>query len=115
MSAGAGRLLGVDNGQPDSHESYQGPNRKAFNGLALVVLQPAGALGTVTLSASSPVHVDYRGRLGWFGRIISLAESSEPARRNPGQPFADHSGKFRFLRILQCVDKFVVFAAHRPG
>ncbi len=49
---GAGRILGVDNGQPDSHESYQGPSRKAFNGLALVVLQPTGAPGTVTLSAS---------------------------------------------------------------
>jgi beta-galactosidase len=59
---GAGRILGVDNGQPDSHESYQGPSRKAFNGLALVVLQPAGVPGTVSLSAScpalSPAHVD---------------------------------------------------------
>jgi beta-galactosidase len=59
---GAGRILGLDNGQPDSHESYQGPSRKAFNGLALVVLQPTGVPGTVTLSAScsalSPAHVD---------------------------------------------------------
>ncbi len=59
---GPGRILGVDNGQPDSHESYQGPSRKAFNGLALVVLQPTGAPGTVTLSAScralSPANVD---------------------------------------------------------
>ena len=51
---GAGRILGVDNGQPDSHESYQGPSRRAFNGLALVVLQSTGAPGTFTLSASSP-------------------------------------------------------------
>jgi beta-galactosidase len=59
---GAGRILGVDNGQPDSHESYQGPRRKAFNGLALVVLQSTGVPGTVTLSASSPAlspaHLD---------------------------------------------------------
>jgi beta-galactosidase len=51
---GAGRILGVDNGQPDSHESYQGPSRRAFNGLALVVLQSTGAPGKLTLSASSP-------------------------------------------------------------
>jgi beta-galactosidase len=51
---GAGRILGVDNGQPDSHESYQGPSRRAFNGLALVVLQSTGVSGKVTLSASSP-------------------------------------------------------------
>src|ERR1700733_11222529 len=51
---GAGRILGVDNGQPDSHESYQGPSRRAFNGLALVVLQSTGVPGTVKLLASSP-------------------------------------------------------------
>jgi beta-galactosidase len=60
--AGAGRILGVDNGQPDSHESYQGPGRRAFHGLALVVLQGTGVPGTVTLSAScpalSPAQVD---------------------------------------------------------
>jgi beta-galactosidase len=51
---GAGRILGVDNGRPDSHESYQQHSRKAFRGLALVILQSAGVPGTVTLSASSP-------------------------------------------------------------
>jgi beta-galactosidase len=51
---GAGRILGVDNGQPDSHESYQGPSRRAFHGLALVVLQSTGIPGTFTLSASAP-------------------------------------------------------------
>ena len=51
---GAGRILGVDNGRPDSHESYQGNSRKAFHGLALVIVQPTGVPGTVTLSASSP-------------------------------------------------------------
>jgi beta-galactosidase len=59
---GAGRILGVDNGQPDSHESYQGPTRRAFHGLALVVLQSTGVPGTFTLSASAPAlaaaHVD---------------------------------------------------------
>ncbi len=59
---GAGRILGVDNGQPDSHESYQGPTRKAFHGLALVVVQANGNPGTLTLSASAAAltaaHVD---------------------------------------------------------
>ncbi len=50
---GEGRILGVDNGRPDSHESYQGRKRKAFNGLALAILQPTGQAGSVTLSASS--------------------------------------------------------------
>jgi beta-galactosidase len=50
---GEGRILGVDNGQPDSHESYQGPNRRAFNGLALAIVQSKGAPGSMTLTASS--------------------------------------------------------------
>ncbi len=36
-----------------SHESYQGHSRKAFNGLALVILQSTGLPGTMTLSAFS--------------------------------------------------------------
>jgi beta-galactosidase len=51
---GDGRILGVDNGRPDSHESYKSNNRKAFNGLALVILQSTGRPGTIVLSASSP-------------------------------------------------------------
>jgi beta-galactosidase len=51
---GEGRILGVDNGRPDSHESYKANQRKAFNGLALVILQSNGRPGTMTLSASTP-------------------------------------------------------------
>jgi beta-galactosidase len=51
---GAGRILGVDNGRPDSHESYKSNSRRAFNGLALVILQATGRPGTIVLSASSP-------------------------------------------------------------
>jgi beta-galactosidase len=51
---GEGRILGLDNGQPDSHESFKGNTRKAFNGLALVILQSTGRRGAMTLSASAP-------------------------------------------------------------
>jgi beta-galactosidase len=51
--AGEGRILGVDNGQPDSHESFKGNTRRAFNGLALVILQSTGRPGSMTLSASA--------------------------------------------------------------
>jgi beta-galactosidase len=50
---GAGRIIGLDNGRPDSHESYQGKRRKAFGGLALALLQSATP-GAMVLSASSP-------------------------------------------------------------
>ena len=51
---GAGRILGVDNGQPDSHESYKGSSRSAFTGLALVLVQSNGRPGQFSLSASAP-------------------------------------------------------------
>jgi beta-galactosidase len=52
--AGPGRILGVDNGRPDSHESYQGSQRRLFNGIALALLQSNGHPGTMRLTASSP-------------------------------------------------------------
>ena len=52
--SGVGRILAVDNGQPDSHEPYQSHQRKAFNGLALALLQSPTVQGEMTLSASSP-------------------------------------------------------------
>lgn len=51
---GAGRILGIDSGRPDSHESYQSNRRKVFNGLALVLLQSRGEKGSMTLLASAP-------------------------------------------------------------
>jgi beta-galactosidase len=51
---GDGRVIGVDNGRPDSHESYKGNQRSAFNGMALVLLQSSGRPGAMTLTASSP-------------------------------------------------------------
>jgi beta-galactosidase len=52
--SGSGRIIGVDNGQPDSHESYQAHERRAFNGLALVLIQSAVRPGDIVLSASAP-------------------------------------------------------------
>ncbi|HKO20749.1 MAG TPA: glycoside hydrolase family 2 TIM barrel-domain containing protein, partial [Acidobacteriaceae bacterium] len=50
---GDGRIVGLDNGRPDSPESYQGTRRDAFNGMALAVLQSNGRPGTMTLKVSS--------------------------------------------------------------
>ncbi len=36
---GEGTLIGVDNGKPDSHESYKSNTRNAFNGMALAIVQ----------------------------------------------------------------------------
>ncbi|WP_284615021.1 glycoside hydrolase family 2 TIM barrel-domain containing protein [Aquabacterium humicola] len=53
--AGAGRLIGVGNGDPNSHESSKAPERSLFNGLAQVILQSRrNSQGTLTLRASAP-------------------------------------------------------------
>jgi beta-galactosidase len=51
---GPGRIVAVDNGDPTSHESFQATTRKAFNGLALVVVRSnAGEKGKITVTARS--------------------------------------------------------------
>ncbi len=51
---GEGSLLGVDNGNPESHEDYKSNLRKAFNGLCLAIVQSTGRPGRIQVTASSP-------------------------------------------------------------
>ena len=52
---GPGEIVATDNGDATSLESFQAPERKAFNGLALVIVRAkAGRSGTITLTARSP-------------------------------------------------------------
>jgi len=54
VKGSAADLAGVDNGDATNHESFQGPQHKAFHGLALAVLKSHyDTAGTVTLTASS--------------------------------------------------------------
>jgi beta-galactosidase len=51
---GPGRVVAVDNGNPASVESFQAPERKAFNGLALVVVRTQkGSPGSIRLRATA--------------------------------------------------------------
>jgi beta-galactosidase len=50
---GPGRILGLDNGQADSHESYKGNRRSVFAGRALALVQSTGSPGEMRLIASS--------------------------------------------------------------
>ncbi|MGC9349309.1 MAG: sugar-binding domain-containing protein, partial [Anaerolineae bacterium] len=51
---GPGRLIGVDNGNPISHEPFQANKRRAFNGLCLAIVQSTRAPGTLRVTASAP-------------------------------------------------------------
>ena len=50
---GAGRLLGVGNGDPACHEPDKANQRSAFNGLCLAIVQAGVTNGAVTLKAES--------------------------------------------------------------
>ena len=50
---GSGRLLGVGNGDPSSHESDRGPKRRAFNGLCAAIVQASKVPGALRVSAAS--------------------------------------------------------------
>src|ERR1017187_9833908 len=50
---GPGRILGLDNGQAESHESYQGNRRRAFAGRALALVQSTGQPGQIHITASA--------------------------------------------------------------
>jgi beta-galactosidase len=51
---GEGRIIGVDNGNPASHEDFKGNRRKAFNGLCLAIVQSTAKPGRIQLTATSP-------------------------------------------------------------
>jgi len=52
---GPGEIVATDNGDATSFESFQAPERNAFNGLALVIVRAhTGKPGTITLKATSP-------------------------------------------------------------
>jgi beta-galactosidase len=50
---GPGKIVGVDNGNPISHEAYQGTTRAAFSGKALAIIQSTTTPGMLTVEASS--------------------------------------------------------------
>jgi beta-galactosidase len=52
--SGAGTLAGVGNGNPASPESNIGSQRKAFHGLAMVLVRAGEVPGEITVTAESP-------------------------------------------------------------
>ncbi|MGA2770710.1 MAG: glycoside hydrolase family 2 TIM barrel-domain containing protein [Bryobacteraceae bacterium] len=51
---GEGKLIGVDNGDMQSHDDYKSNRRKAFSGMCLAIVQAGGKPGQIRVTASSP-------------------------------------------------------------
>jgi beta-galactosidase len=63
---GEGKIIGVDNGDPQSHQDYKSNRQRAFNGLCLAIVQSTGVAGQIkdsSLISGSPggQHNDYHG------------------------------------------------------
>ncbi|HEX9109122.1 MAG TPA: beta-galactosidase GalA [Longimicrobiales bacterium] len=52
--SGAGKLIGVGNGDPSCHESDKGSTRSAFNGLCCAIVLAGKAAGELRIEATSP-------------------------------------------------------------
>ncbi len=52
--SGNGRLIGLGNGDPSSHEADKGMTRRLFNGLAQAIVQSGREAGSLRVVASSP-------------------------------------------------------------
>jgi beta-galactosidase len=59
--SGPGKIVAVDNANPVSTESYQLPQRQAWQGKCMVIVKSGSEAGTITLKASddslNPVEV----------------------------------------------------------
>ena len=51
--AGAGKLIGVGNGDPTDHAPDKGTSRKAFSGFCMALVQSSKAAGKITVEATS--------------------------------------------------------------
>jgi beta-galactosidase len=52
--SGTGKVIGVGNGDPSSHEPDKNHKRRAFNGLCMAIVQSRKEPGEIQLEASSP-------------------------------------------------------------
>lgn len=74
---GAGRLIGVGNGDPNSHESDKQPRRSLFNGLAQLIVQSTAEAGTIRIEAVEDAPV---GPL-LTPAVLILTTAKTPPRR----------------------------------
>ena len=84
--SGAGKLIGVGNGDPNSLESDKAPKRALFNGLAQIIVQSTGEPGSIFIEAIDGVRKASPLLAGSLTLTARKAISSErpypgPARR----------------------------------
>ena len=72
--SGAGALIGVDNGNPASHEDFKAAERRAFDGLCLGIVQTGRAAGEIRVAVSA------EGLKGAIAMLHATAVDAPPLR-----------------------------------
>jgi len=89
---GEGRLLGMDNGDPESHEDYKSAQHSAFNGLCLAIIGTTDRVGDIQILASSPdlaqatLTTDYPALKVCNGSLTGCVPLSEPRKEHGYEP-----------------------------
>jgi beta-galactosidase len=79
---GAGKLIGVGNGDPSDQESDKGTSRKAFSGLCMALVQSTKSAGNITVQATSPGLAPAQA-ITWAGEIALRPQVPEWERAAP--------------------------------
>lgn len=74
---GPGRIIGVGNGDPSSHEPDKAERRSAFNGYCMVVVQSTGRTGSVKIIAESDGLKGASGSVRIDRRLATEREASD--------------------------------------
>jgi beta-galactosidase len=70
---GPGKLIGVGNGDPSSHEPDKASERHAFNGLCCAIVQATKSAGSLQITATAP------GRATATIVVTATAATARPA------------------------------------
>ncbi|WP_260741575.1 sugar-binding domain-containing protein [Tunturiibacter lichenicola] len=79
---GEGRLLGMDNGDPENHEDYKSAQHSAFNGLCLALIGASDRAGDIEILASSPDLAQATLRLATQRSKSSTTAGQQVVRRS---------------------------------
>jgi DeoR/GlpR family transcriptional regulator of sugar metabolism len=97
FSVRGGRFAGADNGREESAENYKSPDRAAFNGKALAIVQSTDHPGPITVTVTSPglrpATTVFAGHGGGQSRRAPATHRPQRAAstRQAAQPTADAS------------------------
>jgi beta-galactosidase len=79
---GAGKLIGVGNGDPTNQESDKGTSRKAFSGMCLGLIQSTKLADSITVEATSPGLTPVQATI-WAGAVTLRPQVAAWEREAP--------------------------------